>query len=56
MEYESLSQAIKAAADLNTPSAEYFDTVPARFKMYRKAKIRRQNFLVASSVIIVACL
>ena len=59
MEYVSLSQAIKAAADLNTPSTEYLNNFLPTYKRYHK----RQNFRRAVckigsgiAVFIVACL
>lgn len=50
-----ISELIRQASVLNNPSQTYFDSFLPRYKMYRKAKIRRQNILVASAVIIVAC-
>jgi hypothetical protein len=59
MEYVSVSQAIKAAADLNTPSTEYLNNFLPAYKRYHK----RQNFRRAVckigsgiAVFIVACL
>ena len=44
------------AGILNDPGQSYFDSFLPRFKVYRKAKVRRQRILVASSLILVACL
>jgi hypothetical protein len=59
MEYVSISQAIKAAADLNTPSTEYLNNFLPAYKRYHK----RQNFRRAVckigsgfAVFVVACL
>jgi len=56
--YVSLSQAIKTAADLNTPSADYFDNFLPTYKRYHN----RQNFRRAVckigsclAVFVVAC-
>jgi len=50
-----ISELIRQTSVLNNPGQAYFDSFLPRYKMYRKAKIRRQNILVASAVIIVAC-
>lgn len=59
MKYVSISQAIKAAADLNTPSTEYLNNFLPTYKRYHK----RQNFRRAVckigsglAVFVVACL
>jgi len=59
VKYVSLSQAIKTAADLNTPSADYFDNFLPTYKRYHN----RQNFRRAVckigsclAVFVVACL
>jgi len=59
MEYVSISQAIKAAADLNTPSTEYLDNfLPAYRKYHKRQNIRRAVCKIGSSlaVFVVACL
>ena len=43
--YVSLSQAIKNAADLNTPSPDYFDNFLPAYKTYHKRQnVRRAVF------------
>ena len=59
MEYVSISQAIKAAADLNTPSTEYLNNfLPAYKKYHKRQNIRRAVCKIGSSlaVFVVACL
>ena len=59
MEYVSISQAIKAAADLNTPSTEYLNNfLPAYRKYHKRQNVRRAVCKIGSSiaVFIVACL
>lgn len=59
MEYVSISQAIKAAADLNTPSTEYLNNfLPAYRKYHKRQNFRRAVCKIGSSlaVFIVACL
>jgi hypothetical protein len=59
MEYVSISQAIKAAADLNTPSTEYLDNfLPAYRKYHKRQNVRRAVCKIGSglAVFIVACL
>jgi len=59
MQYVSVSQAIKAAADLNTPSTEYLNNfLPAYRKYHKRQNIRRGVCKIGSSlaVFVVACL
>ena len=59
MEYVSISQAIKAAADLNTPSTEYLNNfLPAYRKYHKRQNVRRAVCKIGSglAVFIVACL
>ena len=59
MEYVSISQAIKAAADLNTPSTEYLNNfLPAYRKYHKRQNVRRAVCKIGSSlaVFVVACL
>ena len=59
MEYVSISQAIKAAADLNTPSTEYLDNfLPAYRKYHKRQNVRRAVCKIGSglAVFVVACL
>jgi hypothetical protein len=59
MEYVSVSQAIKAAADLNTPSTEYLNNfLPAYRKYHKRQNVRRAVCKIGSglAVFIVACL
>jgi hypothetical protein len=59
MEYVSISQAIKAAADLNTPSTEYLNNfLPAYRKYHKGQNVRRAVCKIGSglAVFIVACL
>jgi len=59
MEYVSVSQAIKAAADLNAPAPDYFDNfLPAYKKYHHRQNVRRTICKVGSglAVFIVACL
>jgi len=59
MEYVSVSQAIKAAADLNTPSTEYLNNfLPAYRKYHKRQNFRRAVCKIGSgvAVFIVACL
>ena len=54
----SLSQAIKTAADLNTPSADYFDNFLPTYKRYHKRQNFRRAVCKISScltVFVVAC-
>jgi len=58
MEYVSISQAIKAAANLNTPSTDYFDNfLPAYRKYHKRQNVRRTICKVSSgfAALIVAC-
>ena len=58
MEYVSVSQAIKAAADLNAPSAHYFDNfLPAYKKYHHRQNVRRTVCKISSclAVFVVAC-
>jgi len=59
MEYVSISQAIKAAADLNTPSTEYLDNfLPAYRRYHKRQNYRRAVCKIGSglTVFVVACL
>jgi hypothetical protein len=59
MKYVSISQAIKAAADLNTPSTEYLDNfLPAYRKYHKRQNVRRAVCKIGSglAVFVVACL
>ena len=59
MQYVSVSQAIKAAADLNTPSTEYLDNfLPAYRKYHKRQNVRRAVCKIGSglAVFVVACL
>jgi len=59
MEYVSVSQAIKAAADLNTPSTEYLNNfLPAYKKYHHRQNFRRTVCKIGAclAVFIVACL
>jgi len=59
MEYVSISQAIKSAADLNTPSSDYFNNfLPAYKKYHKRQNFRRTVCKIGSclAVFIVACL
>ena len=51
-----ISQIIRQASVLSNPGDAYFNSFLPRYKMYRKAKIRRQQILVAASTLVVACL
>lgn len=51
-----LSRLIKQVSVYNTPYVSYFDSFLSRYKMYRKAKIRRQKIMVAITVIVVMIL
>ena len=58
MEYVSISQAIKAAADLNTPSTEYLNNfLPAFRKYHQRQNFRRAVCKIGSglAVFVVAC-
>jgi len=57
--YVSLSQAIKSAADLNTPSTDYFSNFLPTYRRYHKRQnVRRAVCKIGSglAVFIVACL
>lgn len=59
MKYVSLSQAIKTAADLNTPSSDYFNNFLPAYKTYHKRQnVRRAIFKIVPviTIFIVACL
>ena len=59
MQYVSVSQAIKAASNLNTPSTEYLDNfLPAYRKYHQRQNVRRAVCKIGSglAVFIVACL
>ncbi len=59
MQYVSVSQAIKAAADLNTPSTEYLNNfLPAYRKYHKRQNVRRAVCKIGSglAVFVVACL
>jgi hypothetical protein len=59
MEYVSVSQAIKAAADLNAPAPDYFDNfLPAYRKYHKRQNVRRAVCKIGSgfAAFIVACL
>ncbi len=59
MEYVSISQAIKAAADLNMPSTEYLNNfLPAYRKYHKRQNVRRAVCKIGSglAVFVVACL
>jgi hypothetical protein len=59
MNYVSISQAIKAAADLNTPSTEYLNNfLPAYRKYHKRQNVRRAVCKIGSviAVFVVACL
>jgi len=51
-----ISKLIQQISVYNNPDISYFNSFLPRYKMYRKAKIRRQKILVAFAVITVACL
>ena len=51
-----LSKLIRQASVLNDPGDAYFNSFLPRFKMYRKAKIRKQRVLVAFATLTVACI
>ena len=53
---ENISKLIRQASILNNPGESYFDSFLPRYKMYRKAKIRRQQIMVAVTTLIVACI
>ncbi len=58
MQYVSVSQAIKAAADLNTPSTEYLNNfLPAYRKYHKRQNVRRAVCKIGSglAVFVVAC-
>ena len=58
MQYVSVSQAIKAASNLNTPSTEYLDNfLPAYKKYHHRQNFRRTVCKIGSgfAVFIVAC-
>ena len=58
MQYVSVSQAIKAAADLNAPAPDYFDNfLPAYRKYHKRQNVRRTVCKIGSSlaVFVVAC-
>ena len=58
MQYVSVSQAIKAASDLNTPSTEYLNNfLPAYRKYHKRQNVRRAVCKIGSglAVFIVAC-
>jgi len=58
MQYVSISQAIKSAADLNTPSTEYLNNfLPAYRKYHKRQNVRRAVCKIGSglTVFIVAC-
>jgi len=58
MKYVSLSQVIKTAADLNTPSSDYFNNFLPAYKTYHKRQnVRRTVFKIVSvaAIFIVAC-
>ena len=59
MEYVSVSQAIKAAADLNTPSTEYLNNfLPAYRKYHKRQNVRRAVCKIgaAFAIFVVACI
>ena len=51
-----LSEIIRQGSVLNNPGDAYFNSFLPRYKMYRKAKARRQQILVVASTLTVACL
>lgn len=51
-----LSEFIRQVSFFNNPGESYFNSFISRYKVYRKAKIRRQQILVAASTLIVACI
>ena len=51
-----LSKLIQKASVLNDPGDAYFNSFLSRYKMYRKAKVRKQQILVAVAALTVACL
>ena len=53
---ENISKLIRQASVLNNPGESYFSSFLPRYKMYRKAKVRRQQILVAVTTLIVACI
>ena len=58
MQYVSVSQAIKAASNLNTPSTEYLDNfLPAYKKYHHRQNVRRTVCKISSglAMFIVAC-
>ena len=58
MEYVSVSQAIKAAADLNAPAPDYFDNfLPAYRKYHKRQNVRRAVCKIGAclAVFVVAC-
>ena len=59
MKYVSLSQVIKTAADLNTPSTDYFNNfLPAYKRYHNRQNFRRAVCKVGSgfAIFVVACL
>lgn len=48
-----LSRLIKQVSVYNNPDVSYFDSFLPRYKMYRKAKVRRQKILVVFTLILV---
>ena len=56
--YVSVSQAIKAAADLNAPAPDYFDNFLPAYRKYHKRQNFRRSFCKISTglaVFVVAC-
>ena len=51
-----ISEIIRQASILNNPGESYFNSFLPRYKMYRKAKVRRQQIMVAVTTLIVACI
>ena len=50
---DEISQLIRKLSIHNNPGRTYFDSFLPRYKMYRKAKVRRQKIMVAITVIVV---
>lgn len=47
-----LSNLIRQISAYNNPDISYFNSFLSRFKMYRKAKSRRQKILVAAALVL----
>jgi len=51
-----LSKLIRQISVFNNPGESYFDSFLSRYKMYRKTKARKQQILVAATLILLASL